>query len=116
MCLGPRLSLRNSYAVSTVPVDERSELAHRTLSQARLRERDVQVLTITRGSVVIPTPHESMEILPGDVLLCFGKTFALKGIAAPPRTTKKKKRRDPDPLAATGGPRVAPSRKIARAR
>lgn len=115
--LRQRLTLRKGYAVIDVPVDERSELAHRTLSQARLRERDVQVLTITRGSVVIPTPHESMEILPGDVLLCFGKTFALKGIAAPPRATKKKKkRRDPDQLAATGGPRAAPSRKIARAR
>jgi ribosomal protein S6--L-glutamate ligase len=100
-----------------VPVDERSELAHRTIQQARLRERDVVVLTINRGSVVIPTPHETMEILPGDVLLCFGKTFALKGFASPPRVKKtKKKKRDPERIAATGGPRVAPARKTLRVR
>jgi ribosomal protein S6--L-glutamate ligase len=86
-----RLTLKSGYAVLEVPVEEGSELAHRTLQETRLRDRDVQVLSIQRGSQTIPNPRGTREILPGDVLLCFGKTMTLKGMA-PRRTPGRRKK------------------------
>ena len=86
-----RLTLQSGYGVIEVPVDDRSELCGKTIESAALRERDVIVLTIQRGSITIPNPKTSREILAGDVLLCFGKTLTLKSLA--PRKTRKRRQR-----------------------
>jgi ribosomal protein S6--L-glutamate ligase len=78
--LRQRLTLKSGYGVAEFPVAPGSELAGQTLRAAGLRDRDVQVLSITRGSVVIPNPRGDNEILPGDVLLCFGKLLTLRGL------------------------------------
>jgi len=87
-----RLTLQSGYGVMEVPVNEGSELAHCTLQQSALRVRDVQVLTIRRGSVSIPNPRGDREILPGDTLLCFGKTLTLKSLAPPQRRRRRRRR------------------------
>jgi ribosomal protein S6--L-glutamate ligase len=79
--LRQRLTLQSGYAVMEVPVAEGSELAQKTLSESGLRNRDIVVLTIQRGSVSIPNPKGSREILPGDRLLCFGKMIALRALS-----------------------------------
>jgi ribosomal protein S6--L-glutamate ligase len=91
--LRQRLTLQSGYGVIEVPVDERSELRGKTIRDSRLRDRDVIVLTIQRGSVTIPNPRVDREILAGDVLLCFGKNLTLKSLAPPRREKKKKKKR-----------------------
>ncbi|NJK88903.1 MAG: 30S ribosomal protein S6--L-glutamate ligase [Myxococcales bacterium] len=88
--LRERLALRGGYGIMEIKVDDRSPLAHKTLGELKLRDRNVLVLTISRESIVIPDPHGDREILPGDTLLCFGNTMTLKGLA-PPRKAKKKK-------------------------
>jgi ribosomal protein S6--L-glutamate ligase len=100
-----RLTLQSGYGVIEIPVDERSEFCGKTIRDSKLRERDVLVLTIQRESVTIPNPRVDREILAGDVLLCFGKTLTLKGLA-PPRRAKTKKRRKaaPNPGADEPGP------------
>lgn len=100
-----RLTLQSGYGVIEIPVDERSEFCGKTIRDSKLRERDVLVLTIQRESVTIPNPRVDREILAGDVLLCFGKTLTLKGLA-PPRRAKTKKRRKtaPNPVADEPGP------------
>jgi ribosomal protein S6--L-glutamate ligase len=97
-----RLTLQSGYGVLEVPVDEGSELAHKQIQATGLRERDIVVLTIQRGSITIPNPKGKREILPGDNLLCFGKSLTLKSLA--PRR-RKGKRRKPAPGAA-GAPRA----------
>jgi ribosomal protein S6--L-glutamate ligase len=91
-----RLTLQSGYGVMEVPVDERSELVGKTIEDSGLRDRDVVIMTIQRGSVTIPNPKQSREILAGDVLLCFGKTLTLKGLA-PRRAHRRPRRRDPAP-------------------
>ena len=86
-----RLTLQSGYAVLEVPVDERSALCGKTIRDSKLRDMDVLVLTIQRGSVTIPNPKQSREILAGDVLLCFGKTLTLKGLAPPPKKARRRK-------------------------
>jgi len=86
-----RLTLQHGYGIIEIPVDDRSELAHKSIVDTGLRLRDVLVLTIQRGSITIANPQGSREILPGDVLLCFGKTLTLKSLAPQPRRPRKRK-------------------------
>ncbi len=76
-----RLTLKKGYGVMEIPIDASSELCGKTIEASGLRQRDVLVLTIQRGSLSIPNPRKAREILAGDVLLCFGKTLTLKGLA-----------------------------------
>jgi ribosomal protein S6--L-glutamate ligase len=76
-----------------IPIHENSELCGKALRDSGLRERDVLVLTIHRGSVAIPNPRQSREILAGDVLLCFGKNLTLKSLAPPKPARRKRKAR-----------------------
>lgn len=83
--LKQKLTLDKGYGVAELVVSRTSELAHRTLADSSLGERDVRVLSIQRGSLAIPNPRGETEILPGDLLLCFGKTSALRELI--PRAT-----------------------------
>ncbi len=92
--LRQRLTLKSGYGVAEFAVTSDSELCGRTLKESGLRERDVQVLSITRGSVTIPNPRGDREILLSDVVLCFGKHLTLKGlIPAEDRRPRKKKKK-----------------------
>jgi ribosomal protein S6--L-glutamate ligase len=98
--LRQRLTLQSGYSVMEIPVDERSELYDKAIKDTGLRDRDVVVLTIQRGSVTIANPNPNRVITSGDVLLCFGKSITLEGFAAPPRKKKKKtkkKKKDAQP-------------------
>ena len=90
-----RLTLQSGYGVMEVRVDERSELAGKSVRDSGLRDRDVLVLTLQRGSVTIPNPRGAREILPGDVLLCFGKNLTLKSLAPPPRKRRRGRKSAP---------------------
>jgi ribosomal protein S6--L-glutamate ligase len=86
-----RLTLQSGYGVLEIPIDETSKLCGKTIAASKLRDRDVLVLTIQRGSVTIPNPRNTREILPGDVLLCFGKSLTLRSLA--PRPKRRTRRR-----------------------
>lgn len=96
-----RLTLQSGYGVMEVPVDASSEFCGKTVSGSELRDRDVMVLTIQRGSVTIPNPKGSRVILAGDVLLCFGKSLTLKGLAptSNPRRRRRGSEAAPEPAA-----------------
>ena len=97
-----RLTLQAGYGVLEIPVSQESELAHKTVKDTGLRDRDAIILSISREGITIPNPKESREILPGDVLLCFGKSLTLRGLTPPraPRRSRKRRR----PPAATDTP------------
>jgi len=75
-----RLSLKSGYGVAEIAVDRESPLAHARIGGSGLREREVAVLSIQRGSVAIPNPGDDREILPGDCLLCFGKLLTMRSM------------------------------------
>lgn len=89
--LKQRLTLDKGYGVSEFPITPGSELAGRTIAEAKLDERDVRVLSVQRGSVVIPNPNGSTTLYAGDVVLCFGKLIALKQLI--PRDARRSRRR-----------------------
>jgi ribosomal protein S6--L-glutamate ligase len=87
--LRQRLTLKSGYGVADIQISGNSELAGKTLRDSGLRDRDVQVLSITRGSIIIPNPRGDREILPGDLMLCFGKHITLRGLM--PATVRRNK-------------------------
>ncbi len=93
-----RLTLQSGYGVMEIPIDETSELCHKTIFESKLRDRDVLVLTIHRESIAIPNPKNSREILPGDTLLCFGKTLTLRGLAPKPKPKQRRRAKPPTDL------------------
>lgn len=80
-----RLKLNGGYGVAEIFIHPESEIANQTLEKTSLREWDVLVLSVQRGSVTIPTPRGNQEILPGDKLLCYGLLQTLRGLALHPK-------------------------------
>ena len=78
--LRQRLTLKSGYGVVEFVVQNGSEFAERTLATLALRDRDVHVLSITRGATVIPNPRGSDDVRAGDVLLCFGSYATLRAL------------------------------------
>lgn len=73
-----RLTLARGYAVAELIVAPQSELAHKTLKEASLRDKDIAVLSINRNGQIIPNPRGEREMFPGDILLCYGKQITLR--------------------------------------
>ena len=73
-----RLTLAQGYSVAELTIGSDSPLAHKKLAETGLKERDLLVLSINRQDLLIPNPSGAQEILPGDVLLCYGKQITLR--------------------------------------
>lgn len=73
-----RLSVSTGYGVAELHVREGAGLVGTTIADSGLRERDIQILTLTRGTSVIPNPREHRELEADDRLLCFGRLEAMR--------------------------------------
>ncbi len=92
-----RLSISSAYGVAEVLVREGSEMVGSTIATSRLRERDIQVLTITRGTRVIPNPGPDRELEAGDRLLCFGRLEEMRDLVPERRRRRSRPRLAPLP-------------------
>ncbi len=87
-----RLSIQSGYGVAEVDVPATSILKDKTIAETGLRDLDISVLSVIRGSVAIPNPRGSRKILAGDKLLCFGKLGAIKDLIPKKKRRIKRKR------------------------
>lgn len=97
-----RLSLARGYTVAEFQVGPESELVNKKIGDTHLRDRDVLVLSINRNGLITPAPHGDDVLLPGDILLCYGKQITLRSMVpsvdakrSAKKQKKKKKRRQP---------------------
>ena len=81
--LRQRLTVSSGYGVAEVYIPEGSGLVGSTVAGSGLRERDVVVLSLSRGTTVIPIPRASREIAAGDRMLCFGRLDSLRDLVPP---------------------------------
>ncbi|MDA8743147.1 RimK family alpha-L-glutamate ligase [Rubripirellula amarantea] len=88
--LRQRLTVSRGYGVTEIHIPEGSDFVGKTIDQSGLPEQDINVLTLYRGSVVIPNPRLKRTLEPHDRLLCFGKLEAMRGMV--PEKTQKKRR------------------------
>ena len=86
-----RLTVSKGYGVSEIHIPEGSEFEGMTIAETKLRDRDINVLTLYRGKIVIPNPRNERQLEAEDRLLCFGKLDAMRGLLPP----KARRRRRP---------------------
>ncbi|NNE01440.1 MAG: RimK family alpha-L-glutamate ligase [Pirellulaceae bacterium] len=88
--LRQRLTVSRGYGVTEIHIPEGSEYIGQTIDQSGLPEMDINVLTLYRGTTVIPNPRLKRTLEPGDRLLCFGKLEVMRGMI--PERTRRKRR------------------------
>ncbi len=86
-----RLTVSRGYGVSEILIREGSNFDGKTVTETRLRDSDINVLTLYRGSTVIPNPRNDRTLQANDRLLCFGKLDAMRDLLPP----KSQRRRQP---------------------
>lgn len=90
--LRQRLTVSKGYGVTEIYVPEGSEYVGRTIAESGLREKDVNALTLNRGTTVIPNPRSDRTLEPGDRLLCFGKLESMRAMV--PKKIRKQRQAD----------------------
>jgi ribosomal protein S6--L-glutamate ligase len=75
-----RLSVSTGYGVAELVVHGDAELVGKTLGESGLRERDITVLTLHRGTAVVPNPFDKHVLEAEDRLLCFGKLEEMRSM------------------------------------
>jgi len=68
-----RLAVSTGYGVAEIAVMSGSELVGQSIEASGLREKDIQILTLHRGTRVVPNPEGTKVLEDGDRLLCFGR-------------------------------------------
>jgi ribosomal protein S6--L-glutamate ligase len=86
-----RLTVSSGYGVSEIHIPDGSQFAGMTIAETKLRDSDINVLTLYRGEAEIPNPRAERKLEAHDRLLCFGKLDAMRGLLAP----KSQRRRRP---------------------
>lgn len=86
-----RLTVSKGYGVSEIYVPEGSNFVGVTIKDSMLQEKDINVLTLYRGTRIIPNPRSDRVLEPDDKLLCFGKLESMRGMIP----TKTRRRRRP---------------------
>jgi ribosomal protein S6--L-glutamate ligase len=91
-----RLSVSTGYGVAELLVREGAEMVGQSIEESGLLERDIAVLTLTRGTTVIPNPLKARELEAEDRLLCFGKLEAMRDMV--PERRRRRQRPKVKPL------------------
>ena len=73
-----RLTVSTGYGVAEIHVHGDSSMVGQTIQGTGLRDSDITVLSLNRGTAVIPNPRVSRTIEVNDRLLCFGKLESMR--------------------------------------
>ncbi len=83
-----RLTVSRGYGVAEIHLPAGSSHIGKTIKDSGLREKDLNTLTLYRGTQVIPNPRAERVLEGGDRLLCFGKLESMKDLV--PKKSRKK--------------------------
>ncbi len=86
-----RLTVSRGYGVSEILIRAGSNFDGKTIMETKLRDSDINVLTLYRGTTVIPNPRDKRTLQANDRLLCFGKLDGMRDLLPP----KAQRRRQP---------------------
>ena len=91
-----RLTVSRGYGVAELHIPDGSEFVGKRLAESGFRDRDINALTLYRGSTVVPNPRGDRELQPGDRLLCFGRLETMRDLI--PKKARRKRRPKVKPL------------------
>ncbi len=83
-----RLTVSRGYGVTELHIPNGSEYIGNPIGA--MRDKDINVLTLYRGTTVIPNPRSDRILEPGDRLLCFGKLELMRHLI-PPKTRRRRR-------------------------
>ncbi|TDE88583.1 RimK family alpha-L-glutamate ligase [Occultella glacieicola] len=94
-----RLTVSTGYGVAELLVHTGADLVGRTIGDSGLEDRDITVLTLHRGTAVIPNPRRRTVLEAEDRLLCFGRLEEMRSMIPARRSRRRKVRTlPPGPL------------------
>ncbi len=91
-----RLTVSTGYGVAELLVHEGADLVGQAIDESGLRNRDITVLSLTRGTTVIPNPRVGRVLEAEDRLLCYGKLEAMRDLV--PERRRRRARPEIQPL------------------
>ncbi len=91
-----RLTVSASYGVAELAIHDGAELLAGGATVGALREEDITVLTLNRGTMVIPNPRDGQSLEVDDRLLCFGRLDAMRNLV--PARRRRRARPQIQPL------------------
>jgi ribosomal protein S6--L-glutamate ligase len=91
-----RLSVSTGYGVAELLVHGDADIVGKSLGESGLREKDISVLTLHRGTSVIPNPRASHVLEPEDRLLCFGRLEEMRSMIPQRRKRRQKVKKLPE--------------------
>jgi ribosomal protein S6--L-glutamate ligase len=90
-----RLTVSTGYGVAELVVHAASDLVGKPLRDSGLGDRDITVLTLHRGTTVVPNPRPGQVLEAEDRLLCFGKLEEMRSMVPERRRRRAKVRKLP---------------------
>jgi ribosomal protein S6--L-glutamate ligase len=103
-----RLTVSTGYGVAELTVRESSDFVGKEIGESGLRQRDIVVLTLQRGTTVIPNPRGTRTLEVGDRLLCFGRLDSMRHLVPERVAIRSRPRVRPLPETPLPGPEAAP--------
>ncbi len=91
-----RLTVSVGYGVAELLVREDGTFVGHTIADSGLEERDITVLTVQRGTTVVPNPRRSFVLEANDRLLCFGSLEQMRDMIPKRRSRRVQAQRLPE--------------------
>ena len=88
--LRQRLTVSKGYGVADLHIPEGSEMVGKTITDSGLRDRDIVVLNLHRGTSVISNPRGSRELEAGDSMLCYGRLEEMRDMVPAKQRRRRK--------------------------
>lgn len=88
--LRQRLTVSRGYGVTEIHIPDGSDYVGKSVSESGLRDKDINALTMYRGTTVIPNPKSERILQAGDRLLCFGKLESMRDLI-PAKTLRRRR-------------------------
>lgn len=85
-----RLTVSKGFGVAELMVPEGAGMVGKSIADSGLRELDIAVLNLHRGTTIVSNPRATRELEAGDRLLCYGRLESMRGLV-PERKRRKRK-------------------------
>lgn len=85
-----RLTVSKGYGVADILISDGSDLVGKAIRDSGLRDRDLVVLNLHRGTSIISNPKGSRILEAGDSLLCYGRLEAMRDLVPERRRRKRR--------------------------
>ncbi len=92
-----RLTVSAAYGVAELVIHEGADVLLQSMDVGALRDLDITVLTLHRGTTVIPNPRNSRGLQVEDRMLCFGKFSAMRDLVPARRRRRARPKVQPLP-------------------